>query len=87
MAVVVAVIHVSADVIIIAQMIGEDVRWLILFWYYDKLMSFEEISELIVTPMHHCCARTVKRVVERFEETGQVGTHACVECVLVVDDT
>ena len=75
MAVVVDVIHVSAghhDVIIVAQMIGEDVRWLILFWYYGKLMSFEEISELIVTPMHHGCARTVKNIVERFEETGQV---------------
>ena len=75
MAVVVDVIHVSAghhDVIIVAQMIGEDVRWLILFWYYDKLMSFEEISELIVTPMHHGCARTVKNIVDRFEETGQV---------------
>lgn len=72
---VVDVIHVSAghhDVIIVAQMIGEDVRWLILFWYYDKLMSFKEISELIVTPMHHGCARTVKNIVERFEETGQV---------------
>ena len=53
-------------------MVGEQICWLILFWYYAKLISFEVISELIVTPMHRVSARTVKRIVERFEETGQV---------------
>ena len=63
------------------QMVGEQICWPIVSWYYGKLMSSKEISELIVTPMHRVSARTVKRIVERFEEAGQVRMLVLNACV------
>ena len=53
-------------------MIGEDVCWIILAMHYDKNLSPEEISELVWTPMHSISSKSVERIIERFENEGEV---------------
>ena len=56
-------------------MLSEEVRWNILVLYYDRQLTFHEISELVTTTKHKTCERTVRRTVQRFEATGEVSPY------------
>lgn len=55
-------------------MIGEEVCWVILHMYYDLDLDAEAISWLVWTPKHKISAKYVERIVERFENSGEVRT-------------
>ena len=63
-------------------MIHEQVCWVILCMYFDKQMDPPQTSELLWTPQHDISTKSVERIVDRFESTGQV----CV-CVLPAHPT
>ena len=53
-------------------MIHEDVCWTIVHMHYDCGLSVEEIAHLVWTPKHEISIKSVERIVDRFEETGEV---------------
>lgn len=58
----------------VGNMIGEDVCWVILHMHYDLELDAEAISRLVWTPKHKVSAKSVERIVERFENSGEVRT-------------
>ena len=57
-------------------MLCRDICLTILCMYYDQCMSVGEIAACVMTEKHDVSERTVERVVQRFEDTGEVSPPA-----------
>ena len=53
-------------------MISKEVCEVILYMFYDHDLSPVEISRLVRTSKHVLCVRTVERIIDRFENSGEV---------------
>ena len=57
-------------------MLHEDICWTILYMFHDQDFSVEEIARCVRTRKHKISKMTVYRVLQRFEEAGQVSPNS-----------